>query len=487
MWLADVCLCVAGCCVLRCTTAAARARGCLTCPHPSLTSTHRLLLLCVLVCSLSSCFHCVRVLQAVDNLFRQLVDSGYPCLALHGGMDQQDRDFTLSDFKAGHRTILIATSVVARGLDVRDCVLVINYTTPNHYEDYVHRVGRTGRAGRSGTAITLIQPDEQAIAVELVRGLKESKQVVPQDLEAMAVEWLKKRKAGEVKWGVTGFGGKGYRFDEVEEAERREKERVLRLQFNPDADQAELAQLQDEVKEKEEEKKRKEAEQQATGQSSSPTATTTASSSPIAHPLPTPPPVPAAPLDPIARQIAAAKAAALAAAQSRMSNETDAQAAQAAKEAKEKAEKKAAEDAAERAKAVALALTSKSTAATPAASTAAAAAKHSAVIDINDYPQQARWAVTKKGSLDDIVGETGCAVTAKGTWTAHARRSEGEGVGDRLHLLVEGVSELDVLRCRNEIVRRLEEAKAEVEAKEAAQFGMGGGGSRGRYTVLQLQ
>ena len=425
----------------------------------------------------------------MDNLFRQLIDNGYPCLALHGGMDQQDRDFTLSDFKAGHRTVLIATSVVARGLDVKDCVLVVNYTTPNHYEDYVHRVGRTGRAGRLGTAITLIEPHEQAIAVELVRGLKESKQVVPQDLEAMAVEWLKKRKSGEVKWAVNGFGGKGYRFDEAEEAERREKERVLRLQFNPDADQAELAALQDEVKEREEEKRRKEAEQQATGQSSSPIASTTASSSPPAPSQPTPPPVPAAPLDPIARQIAAAKAAAMAAAQSRMSNETDAQAAQAAKEAKERAEKKAAEDAADRAKAVALALTSKSAAAAaPAASAAAAANKHSAIVDINDYPQQARWAVTKKGSLDDIVGETGCAVTAKGTWQANARRSEGEGGGgasDRLHLLVEGVSEVDVLRCRNEIVRRLEEAKAEVEAKEASQFGMGGGGGRGRYNVLQ--
>ena len=430
--------------------------------------------------------------QAVDNLFRQLIDSGYPCLALHGGMDQQDRDFTLSDFKAGHRTVLIATSVVARGLDVKDCVLVINYTTPNHYEDYVHRVGRTGRAGRSGTAITLIQPDEQAIAVELVRGLKESKQVVPQDLEAMAVEWLKKRKTGEVKWGVNGFGGKGYRFDEVEEAERREKERVLRLQFNPDADQAELAQLQEELKEREEEKKRKEAEQQVAGHSSSPTASSTAYSSPPAPPVSMPPPVPAAPLDPIARQIAAARAAALAAAQSRKSNETDAQAAQAAKDAKEKTEKRAAEEAAERAKAVALALTSKSAAAaaaTPTAATAAAANKHSATVDINDYPQQARWAVTKKGSLDDIVGETGCAVTAKGTWQANARRGgEGEGgSSDRLHLLVEGASEVDVLRCRNEIVRRLEEAKKEVEAKEANQFGMGGGGGgRGRYNVLQL-
>ena len=429
--------------------------------------------------SLSAC-----VLQAVDALFRQLVDSGYPCLSLHGGMDQQDRDFTLSDFKSGARSLLVATSVVARGLDVKDCVLVVNYTAPNHYEDYVHRVGRTGRAGRPGTAITLVQPDEQAIAVELVRGLRDSKQVVPDDLNAMAVAHLSKRKSGEVKYGVSGFGGKGFRFDDAEEAERKEKERVLRLQFTPDADRAELTQLQDEAKEREEEKRKREAEQQTTAQSSSPTASTTATSSSTAPVSAGPPPMPAAPLDPIARQIAAAKAAALAAAQSRKSNETDAQATQAAIEAKERAEKKAAEDAAERAKAVALAITSKS--APSATSNLPATRAHSAVVDINDYPQQARWAVTKKGSLDDIVGETGCAVTAKGTWQAAPRRGAGEGeAADRLHLVVEGATEVDVLRCRNEIVRRLEEAKAEVEAKEAAQFGMGGGGSRGRYNVLQ--
>lgn len=82
-------------------------------------------------------------MQAVDNLFRQLIDAGYPCLALHGGMDQSDRDFTIADFKSKLRTLMVATSVVARGLDVKDLVLVVNYTVPNHYEDYVHRVGRT--------------------------------------------------------------------------------------------------------------------------------------------------------------------------------------------------------------------------------------------------------------------------------------------------------------------------------------------------------
>jgi ATP-dependent RNA helicase DDX46/PRP5 len=69
---------------------------------------------------------------------------GYPCLSLHGGKDQSDRESTINDFKTDVCNLLIATSVAARGLDVKDLQLVVNYDTPNHHEDYVHRVGRTG-------------------------------------------------------------------------------------------------------------------------------------------------------------------------------------------------------------------------------------------------------------------------------------------------------------------------------------------------------
>lgn len=66
-------------------------------------------------------------------------------------LSQDDRDSTISDFKSGNISLLVATSVAARGLDVKDLVCVINYEVPNHYEDYVHRVGRTGRAGNQAT------------------------------------------------------------------------------------------------------------------------------------------------------------------------------------------------------------------------------------------------------------------------------------------------------------------------------------------------
>lgn len=62
-----------------------------------------------------------------------------------------DRDSTIEDFKKGDFQLLVATSVAARGLDVKELNVVVNYDCPNHMEDYVHRVGRTGRAGRKGT------------------------------------------------------------------------------------------------------------------------------------------------------------------------------------------------------------------------------------------------------------------------------------------------------------------------------------------------
>jgi ATP-dependent RNA helicase DDX46/PRP5 len=81
--------------------------------------------------------------ESVDVLFSELIKAGYLCFGLHGGMDQSDRDYTILDFKKKVRTVMVATSVAARGLDVKDLVLVVNYTCPNHYEDYIHRIGRT--------------------------------------------------------------------------------------------------------------------------------------------------------------------------------------------------------------------------------------------------------------------------------------------------------------------------------------------------------
>lgn len=152
-----------------------------------------------------------------DTLFRDLLRAGYPCLSLHGGKDQSDRESTTSDFKANVCNILVATSVAARGLDVKDLVLVVNYDVPNHHEDYVHRVGRTGRAGAKGTAITFIAPDEEQYSPDLVKALKESNANIPQDLQAMADAFEAKRKDGRAQLHSSGFGGSGFKFDATED------------------------------------------------------------------------------------------------------------------------------------------------------------------------------------------------------------------------------------------------------------------------------
>lgn len=118
--------------------------------------------------------------EKCDTLFRDLLRHGYPCLSLHGGKEQTDRESTIADFKGNVCNLLVATSVAARGLDVKDLVLVNNYDVPNHHEDYIHRVGRTGRAGNKGTAITFIGPDEDKFAPDLVKALRDSGAPIPQ-------------------------------------------------------------------------------------------------------------------------------------------------------------------------------------------------------------------------------------------------------------------------------------------------------------------
>jgi len=124
--------------------------------------------------------------ESADELFRELMRKGYICTSLHGGKDQVDRDQAIADFKLGYIPIVIATSVAARGLDVKELKLVINYDCPNHMEDYVHRAGRTGRAGNSGTCVTFVQSDQERYAVDIVRALKASEATVPPELEKMS-------------------------------------------------------------------------------------------------------------------------------------------------------------------------------------------------------------------------------------------------------------------------------------------------------------
>lgn len=121
--------------------------------------------------------------------------AGYDCISLHGGIDQYDRDSAVVDFKNGKIKLMIATSVAARGLDVKHLILVVNYDCPNHYEDYVHRCGRTGRAGNKGFAYTFITPDQERISGDIVKALELSETTVPPELQALWDRYKTKQTA----------------------------------------------------------------------------------------------------------------------------------------------------------------------------------------------------------------------------------------------------------------------------------------------------
>jgi superfamily II DNA/RNA helicase len=103
--------------------------------------------------------------REVAVLHRSLVRHGFNAVALHGDLDQPARMAALDQFRRGDATMLIASDVAARGLDIPAVSHVINFDVPHHADDYVHRIGRTGRAGLSGIAITIVAPaDRKAVA-----------------------------------------------------------------------------------------------------------------------------------------------------------------------------------------------------------------------------------------------------------------------------------------------------------------------------------
>ena len=107
----------------------------------------------------------------VATLFRSLLRHGFSVQALHGDMDQPARMAALEQFRKGEVTLLVASDVAARGLDILDVSHIYNFDVPYHPDDYVHRIGRTGRAGRSGTAITLVAGANDAKAVAAIEKL----------------------------------------------------------------------------------------------------------------------------------------------------------------------------------------------------------------------------------------------------------------------------------------------------------------------------
>ncbi len=98
----------------------------------------------------------VRTKWGTDKLYRKLLERGFKVVAMHGNKTQGQRNKSLASFKDGKAQILLATDVVARGIDIDDVSHVINFDLPATHEDYIHRIGRTGRANKIGQAITFI-------------------------------------------------------------------------------------------------------------------------------------------------------------------------------------------------------------------------------------------------------------------------------------------------------------------------------------------
>ncbi|GAV67952.1 DEAD domain-containing protein/Helicase_C domain-containing protein/WW domain-containing protein [Cephalotus follicularis] len=119
-----------------------------------------------------------------DQLARNL--NRFGAAAIHGDKSQSDRDFVLNQFRSGRSPILVATDVAARGLDIKDIRVVVNYDFPTGAEDYVHRIGRTGRAGATGLAYTFFGEQDAKYASDLIKVLEGANQRVPPEIREMA-------------------------------------------------------------------------------------------------------------------------------------------------------------------------------------------------------------------------------------------------------------------------------------------------------------
>jgi translation initiation factor 4A len=105
--------------------------------------------------------------QKAEILAEKMSAQGFPISCIHGEMEKKERDRRLAEFRQGASRVLISTDLLARGIDVQQVSLVINYELPTNSENYIHRIGRSGRFGRKGTAINLVLPEEESAMKEL--------------------------------------------------------------------------------------------------------------------------------------------------------------------------------------------------------------------------------------------------------------------------------------------------------------------------------
>lgn len=414
-----------------------------------------------------------------DRIFGELSKARYRCLSLHGGLDQADRDSAIVDFKNGDIKILVATSVAARGLDVKHLTLVVNYDVPSHYEDYVHRVGRTGRAGKAGTAYTFITPEQDCYAPYLVRAIESSARAtveaeipegdkelskkvgdeaaalaVPPELRALADEFEKKKSAGVVKHTTgSGYGGRGYKFEENDEEFNAAKKAIRKMQAKQYGRDDEIYAEANDDSDDDDEPRR-----DTTGEVDDKNAANDSDDDIIEVQTVSKGSLKPRGVEAEGRDVEKLIADAVHQA------EVVAQADGAIGDKKSLIAKARAQ------------ILSQSFGLTPGSPGGSGrgedgvnrSGRFAGELEINDYPQHARWQVTKKGSLDDVEEFTGCVVTTRGNFYAAGRNPPP---GQRkLHLLIEGPTREAVRMARRDIRQKLVESAALSRPSDQKQY-----------------
>ncbi len=144
----------------------------------------------------------VRTRRGADRLVQKLAFHQIDAVALHGDLNQRQRERALERFGGGHASTLVATDVAARGLDLVDITHVINFDPPAEHAGYVHRVGRTGRAGRGGVGITLVLPDQQADVSRVARLAGHTEQFASGGMAVAPPRRVYSSRRGQSKWGA---------------------------------------------------------------------------------------------------------------------------------------------------------------------------------------------------------------------------------------------------------------------------------------------
>ncbi|XP_061155745.1 probable ATP-dependent RNA helicase DDX46 isoform X1 [Syngnathus typhle] len=417
--------------------------------------------------------------EHADALLKDLMKASYPCMSLHGGIDQYDRDSVINDFKNGACRLMVATSVAARGLDVKQLILVVNYNCPNHYEDYVHRAGRTGRAGNKGFAYTFITGDQVRYAGDIIKALELSGSPVPADLEQLWASFKDQQKAeGKSIRSSSGFSGKGFKFDETEHALANERKKLqkaaLGLQDSDDEDGA--LDIEEQIESMFNSKKRVK-DLMAPGASGGSSGGSSGSLSGLSG------------LGPTSagniQKLEMAKRLALkinaqknlgAEAQDVMQQATNAILRGGTIMTPSVSAKTIAEQLAEKINAkLNYTPVEKLEEERQAAEQSETVKRYEEELEINDFPQTARWKVTSKEALQRIGEYSEAAITIRGTYFPPGKEpKEGER---KIYLAIESANELAVTKAKTEITRLIKEELIRLQNSYQPT-------SKGRYKVL---